>query len=419
MSQHYRRTPDERRPLFWHNFLNSKMVTSLLILLLILIIVFFITKIAYLFTPIGTLFELFAFPIVASAILYYLFAPLVNQLYLNGVNKSLTVFAIFIFVILAVSLIIGSIFPIVREQIGAFIDNIPTYYETLIKIFQELPFSSSTLFKNVGIDFQKIVDSFSTDGFSQRLDTILTSTFGGLGSIVGTVTSTFTGLLTMPIIAYYLLVSSDQIPKTILYYIPTKYRQSVSRMLYQGNYQVSQYIRGQIIVAVCVGFLFSIGYGIIGLEYGTTLAVLAGVLNIIPYLGSFIAVIPALIIGLITSPVMLIKVIIVLMVEQTIEGRFISPQVLGNSLKIHPVTILIVLLASGKLFGFVGIIIGIPTYAVLKVIISEIYTWYRETSDAYEDEVFVDTSSGDTPVIAAEIEELKIEEESIEEFNEE
>src|SRR5699024_1527023 len=195
---------------------------------------------------------------------------------------------------------------------------------------------------------------------------------------VGTVTTTFTGLLIIPIFTYYLLVESDKIPKKILYYIPTKYRQVVSRMLYQGNYQVSQYIRGQIIVATCVGIIFGIGYAIIGLEYGTTLAVLAGLLNIIPYLGSFIAIIPALIVGLITSPIMLIKVIIVMVVEQTIEGRFISPQVLGNSMQIHPVTILMVLLASGKLFGVVGVVIGIPTFAVLKVIVSEIYSWYRE-----------------------------------------
>ena len=156
-----------------------------------------------------------------------------------------------------------------------------------------------------------------------------------------------------------------------------------SRMMYQGHYQVAQYIRGQIIVAICVAIMFCIGYSIVGLDYAIALGVVSGFLNIIPLLGSFIAVIPAFIIALITSPVMVLKVAIVMMVEQTIEGRFIAPQVLGNNLKIHPVTILIVLLSAGKAFGLVGVILGVPGYAVIKVIVGEFYELYRERSGAY------------------------------------
>ena len=416
MDQRHKKSTDARHPLFWHNFLNSKMVTTLMIILLVLIIIFLMTKLAYIFTPVLTLFEIFGFPIVSSAVLYYLFYPIVNQLHNRGVKKSISVFGIFIFLILAISLSIGSIVPIVRDQVNTFIENVPNYYETLMKIFKDLPFSFNDVLPELGIDLQNVFDGFTTEGFSQRLDSIVSSTFGGLGSFVGTVTTTFTGLLIIPIFTYYLLVESDKIPKKLLYYIPTKYRQVVSRMLYQGNYQVSQYIRGQIIVAICVGIIFAIGYAIIGLEYGTTLAVLAGLLNIIPYLGSFIAIIPALIVGLITSPIMLIKVIIVMVVEQTIEGRFISPQVLGNSMQIHPVTILMVLLASGKLFGVVGVVIGIPTFAVLKVIVSEIYSWYRENNPSYQEPI-IDYSTGSTPVINSMMESKNINE-STEKTNE-
>ena len=83
---------------------------------------------------------------------------------------------------------------------------------------------------------------------------------------------------------------------------------------------------------------------------------------------------------------MVVKVIIVMMVEQTIEGRFISPQVLGNNMKIHPVTILLVLLAAGKLFGIVGVILGVPGYAILKVILSEIFELIKEKSNMYEED---------------------------------
>lgn len=387
---HTPKNKDEKN-VFWTKFLNNRMAIGLLILLLVLINLWVFTKIAYLFVPITAMMESFMMPVLVSVILYYLFAPLVNQLQRHGINKTFSVLAIFVLIIFAVSLSIGAIIPIVRDQTQMFIENIPNYYNTIIQSINSSEWIESYLVQSDYFDVNALLSNFSLENLTERMNTIITSTFGGIGSFVGTVTSTFTGILIVPIILYYLLVSGEQLPKFILYYVPTRHRNTVSRMLYQGNYQVSRYIRGQIIVAVCVGIMFGIGYAIIGLEYGTTLAVIAGFLNIIPFLGSFIAVIPALIIGLITSPAMLIKVIIVMIIEQTIEGRFISPQVLGNSLKIHPVTILFILLGAGKVFGLLGVVIGVPIYAVIKVIVSELYMLYRTSSDAYgpDEEMYI------------------------------
>src|SRR5699024_7255224 len=113
----------------------------------------------------------------------------------------------------------------------------------------------------------------------------------------------------------------------------------------------------QITVAFFVGLMFVIGYSIIGLNYGIVLGVLAGFLNVIPYLGSFLAMVPAIIVGLVDSPIMLIQVLIVFSIEQFIEGRVISPQILGSNLSVHPVTIMIVLLTAGKVFGLVGFVL--------------------------------------------------------------
>jgi predicted PurR-regulated permease PerM len=88
----------------------------------------------------------------------------------------------------------------------------------------------------------------------------------------------------------------------------------------------------------------------------------------------------------VAGPLMVIKVAIVFVIEQTIEGRFVSPLVLGSKLNIHPITILFVLLTSGKIFGFWGVLIGIPVYASAKVIVVYFYKWYRKISRLYEDE---------------------------------
>ena len=84
---------------------------------------------------------------------------------------------------------------------------------------------------------------------------------------------------------------------------------------------------------------------------------------------------------------MFVQVFIVFVIEQTLEGRIVSPLILGNSLQIHPVTILVVLLSTGKIFGLVGLLLGVPGYAVLKVIITHIFDWYKEYSGLYKEDV--------------------------------
>ena len=369
---------------FWRMFLNNKTVTFLAIILLVLINILIFTQIGYLFNPVLQFLNLVAFPFVATVILYYLFEPIVNRMTLKGIDKRVSIFTIFIVILLLISWGVSFLVPVIQAQTRSFIDNIPTYRDTINRMMEESFFWPTTdrLFPNISEFFTE----FDLSGVTEQLNPILTSTFGSLGSVLGTITQVVTGIFIIPVLLYYLLVEDKKIPNTILYYVPTKYRATVNRMMYQGNYQVSQYIRGQILVATIVGILFGIGYMIIGLDYGITLAVLAGVLNIIPYLGSFIAIIPALIVGLLTGPAMLLKVVLVLVIEQTIEGRFVSPQILGNSMKIHPITILLILLGAGRLFGVSGEILGVPGYEIIKVIFSELYGLYRERSGIYDDE---------------------------------
>lgn len=376
--------PAMKKSWFWRIFLNSKGVTFLLVILLILINILIFTKVAYLFNPVLQFINLVAFPFVATVILYYLFSPIVNRLIDRGIDKRVSIFGIFIVLIILISWGVSFLIPVIQIQTRSFIENIPTYRDTINRMLNESMIwpTASRLFP----DMTDLFSGFDFSGITEQLNPILTSTFGSLGSVLGTITQVVTGIFIIPVLLYYLLVEDKKIPQTILYLVPNKYRETVNRMMYQGNFQVSRYIRGQILVASIVGILFGIGYMIIGLDYGITLAVLAGVLNIIPYLGSFIAIIPALVVGLLTSPAMFLKVVIVLVVEQTIEGRFVSPQILGNSMKIHPITILLILLGAGRLFGISGVILGVPGYAIIKVIVSELYGLYRERSGLYDDE---------------------------------
>ena len=176
-------------------------------------------------------------------------------------------------------------------------------------------------------------------------------------------------------------------------FAPKKLQPSFSSLLSDINGAVASYIRGQITVAFWVGVMFAIGYSVIGLNYGITLAVLAGILNMIPYFGTFIAFIPAIILGLISSPMMLIKVLIVFAIEQTLEGRVISPLVMGTKMNMNPVTTILLLIGASAVAGLWGVIFAIPVYAVIKIIVTRLFNYYRKISNLYDDESIEDSDT--------------------------
>src|SRR5699024_4557705 len=128
--------------------------------------------------------------------------------------------------------------------------------------------------------------------------------------------------------------------KSILEVVPTRARPVMYRFLQESSNQVGSYVRGVILIAISVAIMFHIDYLIISLDYTLILSITAGLLNLIPYLGSIMASIPVLNLGACVSPLQLVKVIIVIIIEQTLDGRVISPQILGNKLEIHPLVIL-------------------------------------------------------------------------------
>ncbi len=218
---------------------------------------------------------------------------------------------------------------------------------------------------------------------TERLNGILNFTFSGIGSVVGIIGDIVITIMTMPVILYYLLKDGNKVIPFVTRMFPTRSQHKISVMLNEMNQQVSSYIRGQITVAICVGFTYIIGYTLIGLPYGVTIGMIAGLLTIIPYLGSLIGLTPALIIGFVTNPTLALHVFLVFVIEQLIESRVLQPLILGSSLKMHPVTILIILLAAGKMFGLVGLLIAVPVYAVVKVFITHFFAWYKEYSGLY------------------------------------
>ncbi len=347
---------------FWRWFLNNQVVTALLVVLLILLIVFLFTKVSYLFAPIWQFLAIVGLPIILAGILYYLMNPVVDYFEKRKVPRLYSIIGLFV---LVVALIVwGSvvIIPKIQEQTVSFISNFPQYVDTIDNKLTEI--LRDPLFNQFREQLETAGDKFMNSA-GDMIQDISKSTVQSLGSFVGAVATILVALLTMPFILFYLLKDGKRLAPYFVKFLPTRMQKPTLNVLSEMNSQVSSYKR-----AINCGFCcgnhvydwFCNHWFRICCHVGNHCRVLESD----PILRLIFSNDSSHLLAIVAGPFMIIKVLIVFAVEQTIEGRLISPLVLGNQLAIHPVTILLVLLTSGKLFGIVGVILGFLFMQQLK-----------------------------------------------------
>ncbi|HAO6145098.1 TPA: AI-2E family transporter [Listeria monocytogenes] len=361
-------------------FIENKFVLGLLIFLLVALDIYVLTKIAFIFDPLMVILKTVAAPIILAGISYYLFNPIIDWLEKHKWKRGWAIALLYLVIIGLLILLFSFVIPAVKDQIVSLFKSFPGYWDQITQKFDEI--SRSSLFDQIkdklNTNMSDIMKTLSTKGTS-----VINSAISSIGSIVGTVTEVVLAIVTTPLVLFYLLKDGKKLPDFLLKMLPVNGRAHTRQVLGEANHQISSYIRGQIIVSLCIGILLFIGYLIIGLPYALTLAIIAACTSIVPYLGPAIAITPAIIIAIVTSPWLLIKLIIVWCVVQLLEGKFISPQVMGKTLKVHPITILFVILVAGNLFGVLGVIFAVPGYAVLKVIVTHVFIWFKRISGLY------------------------------------
>jgi len=364
------------------DLLDRKIVVFLIVLLLLSLNVFVLEKISYVFHPLVVVFETVFLPFLLTGVAYYLLNPIVDFLETRKVKRVYSIVALYLIILTALTLIVMKVVPLLSDQISSLIASFPEYSRDAKQTFEDLIGSNffNQLQSTIGIDTSKLVDEFST-----KVSSIMNNAWSGIGNLVGRITETVLAFVTVPFILFYLLKDRKKLTPFVLGFLPTKFRGGSFRVMLEMNHQISSYIRGQIIVSFCIGVLLYIGYLIIGLDYSLVLAVIAACTSIVPYLGPAIAITPALIVALMTSPVMLLKMIVIWTIVQLIEGKFISPQIMGKTMQVHPITIIFVILTAGNLFGILGIILAVPGYAILKVIATRVFRWFKDRTGLYEE----------------------------------
>ncbi|NRO26173.1 AI-2E family transporter [Lactobacillus helveticus] len=383
----------EKATLFKKWFLDNRFSIVLLNILLFFLIIWIFNKISFVLNPAWVFFSAILPPLLLAVIQYYVMNPVVDWFEKKfKVPRVVTILVLFLFVLIALIWIINILVPIAQNQINSLIKNWPNIWNDAVNATQEA--LRDPRLHEVKGSLQNMIDNTQKTLFKSGQSTI-NATIGNISSAVSIITMIVMTLLTAPFILFFMLKDGHQLRLYITKFAPEHWQSSFSQLLYDINYALASYIRGQITVAFWVGVMFVVGYMIIGLPYGLALAILAGFMNLIPYFGTPLALIPVFVIAIMTSGSMVIKVLVVFLIEQAIETRILSPLVMGNKMEMHPVTTILLLIGASSVWGLWGVFFGIPIYAILKIIVSRVYNYYRRESEIFSETDAVSSTTGD------------------------
>ena len=356
-------------------FIGGKFIIYILLIVILLgIAIYLYTEISYIFTPINTIVNSIITPIIVAYVFYYMLNPLVNFFSKKISRFSASLLAILVGVITVLVVIIGVV-PIIVEQTQNLITALPKYIEIVKGYLEEY---SDNAYVQVVVEY--VNTNLNVSKISERLISIATSVAQG---VVSSISSTASVLVTMPFVLFFLLKDASQFNKFVISLLPKKFEKSVAETIDEIDDKVGSYIQGQMLVSLCIGVMLFIGYNVIGLHYAFSLATIAAFLSIVPYLGPAIAITPAMLVAASTSWVMVVKMLVVWGIVQFLEGNIISPNIMGRSMNMHPLTVIFVILIGVNISGVVGAILGIPVYSILKVLISKLLLSVKERYDKF------------------------------------
>ena len=292
----------------------------------------------------------------------------------NNLNKTakraVGIVFTYITAILITYLFIQFVLPQLIDSVVGLVNNIPQYVNDVSKYTNEL-------IGNVNLQPEYI--NLITDKFGEAITyiiTILSNLVPVIGNFVVGATSSILNIIIGIIVSIYILIDKEKfmaLGKKIVYALCSEEKAKfILRLATQSNMTFSRFIGGKILDSFIIGVLTFIILSIFKMPYILLISVIIGVTNIIPFFGPFIGGIPAAIIILFVSPIQALWFIVIIVVIQQIDGNIIGPKILGDSIGISAFWILFSLLVAAKLMGFVGMIIGVPLFAIFYSIIKEI-----------------------------------------------
>ncbi|AID43203.1 AI-2E family transporter [Staphylococcus xylosus] len=349
--------------------LNKVWFRTGIALLILFLLIKLVMEVHSVFVPFVIIIQSVLLPLLLSGFLFYICLPFQKILEKNKVPRWASITIIFIALFIIIGIIIRFIAPPIAEQIENLINQIPALQHEIQYIINFALDQMERLPADVTDRINKMVQSMSNSTAD-----ILSNSFSYLTSFI----STLFLLIMVPFFLIYMLKDHERFIPFIAKLFKGDRKVFIVDLLKDLNHTVQSYIQGQVTVSIILGIILYIGYSIIGLNYTLLLVMFACVANMIPFLGPWMAFAPAAIIGIIQSPTTFIWVCIITLVAQQLEGNVITPNVMGKSLNIHPLTIIVVILAAGNLGGFGLILVAVPLYAVIKTIVRNVFQYRQQ-----------------------------------------
>lgn len=308
-------------------------------------------------------------PFIISIVIAYLLNPIVVLLQKRKVPRGLSVMIIYIAFFTLIFISIAKLIPVVQNEIARLESLVPEY---------SVIASDYVLNINDHIDRLELPETVQqgVQDVTKTLEQAVLAFLKNLPQIGFNLAITVVQVFLVLVLTFYSLRDFYLIRDTFLKLISPKRQQRIIKVMGEIDDSLGNYIRGQLIVCTFIGTLTYLWLRIIGVEFALLLGVIAGITNIIPYFGPWIGAVPSVLVALFASPMLALKVIIGITVIQQIESSVVAPQVIGKKMGMHPMVVLFSLLAGGRFFGVIGMIIGVPMFAVIRVLVRNFLIHY-------------------------------------------
>src|ERR1035438_1642577 len=303
---------------------------------------------------------------VISVLLSLIFDPFVSMIEKKGLSRllsSLIIFAVFFFIFY---LIFSFLVPSFIQQMKQLIEKVKVYL-------------TFTQLRKIGTEVQRTIPLIKSGDLQDRITNYISvqveNSFNYFSTLFSSLVSTIAILVIVPFITFFLVKDNKMIIRGILNIVPNKYFEMSYYVIRKVTFQLSRYVRAWIFDASFVGCAMGIGLYFIGIDNALPLGVIAGFGHLVPYFGPVIGGIPAILISLIQygdfSRVPYI--IFLVLATYTFDNGIVQPYIFSKSLDIHPIIIILLIIAGGQLFGIIGMLLAIPTATVIKTFAKEIY----------------------------------------------
>jgi predicted PurR-regulated permease PerM len=324
-------------------------------------------------------------PFLVAIAVAYLLAPLVARLEARRFPRGVAIMLVVLPPLLLTIVLAAVAGPQLWGQAVSVVNTLPRFATTLIEWIstlrakiEVLPFLTAEQRLWVhDLDAQQLTQLLqeNADAILRELSEWALAFLRQLGTIVG-----FLGYLVVtPVVAFYLLRDWKTLLLWLESLIPTTHRPAVVSFIDEYDQSLGRFFRGQFLEAGLVGILTGVGLAVLGVPSALLLGAIAGVFNLIPYVGLAISVVPALIVALTMPDPLggLIRVAIVFGIVQFIDGSVTGPRIVGESVGLHPVVIMLALAFGGAVLGFAGLLLAIPITVLLRMLGTRLMTRYR------------------------------------------